>query len=709
MNIPAFIRKHDTFLLSLIAVVLINAVGVTLFWRADLTKNKVYTLSPASKRAVSSLSEPLTVKVFFTSNLPAPYNTIERYVRDLLAEYAVAGNRYFNYEFYDVSPNGGAASQRNRKLAQSYGIAPVQVQMIEQDQVKFQNALMGMVLIHGDITETIPSITTTDGLEYRITSAIGKMVNKVSALVSLKDKVAVKLYLSSSLRAVGPSINISGLAGLPGKIGSLVDKLNDRYYGKLSFTAIDPSGRPELEKEASDSHVMFLRWKSFRDARGKTIAANTAYAGLVVSHGNRSETVPLINAQTLPIFGTRYSLADMDDVEQALSKTIESVINVNEELGYLSGHGVPSLSPSSGIGNFDTRLSEDYSLTPVDLDKGIPDSLSCLMIAGPQEPFSDYELYQIDQFLMKGKSLAIFLDPFREISQGGGNPFQNSGPLFLPLHTGLGKLLSRYGLTAGKSFVLDTSCYHQRGPSIFGGGEQPLYFAPIIRSDKIADVPYLRNLKGFIMLKASPVSVDKRTMKENSLAYTRLFSSSDRSWLLSGRIDLNPIYLRPPVDASKFKSEPLAYVVEGSFPSYFSDKPVPPEPAPKEKAPKASKKKRADRVTSRGAVIKKGKPGKIFLIGTSAILKDNLFDRQGDTPNAQLVLNIIDALNNRTDNAIMRTKVQRFNPLRETGPGARTFIKTANIVGPPVAVIAAGLIVWFRRAARKRAIRKMFA
>jgi ABC-type uncharacterized transport system involved in gliding motility auxiliary subunit len=714
MKIPQFVRKHDTFLLSLIAVILINAVGVTLYLRTDLTKNKVYTLSPASKQAVTSLSEPLTIKVFFTSNLPAPYNSIERYVRDLLSEYAVAGNRYFNYEFYNVSGEQDPQSQKNRELAKSYGITPVQVQMIDQDQVKFQNALMGVVLIHGDIIETIPAITTTDGLEYRITSAIRKMASKVSTLVSLKDKVAIKLYLSSSFQAVGPSINLAGLADLPAKIGQLVDKLNGRYYGKLTFTALDPSSHHDLEKEASDQHVLFLRWNSFRDVRGRTIGANTAYAGIVVSHGNRSETVQLIHVQTLPIFGTQYAVAGMDEIEQALSKTVESVININQEIGYLADHGTLSLSGSSdvgGISNFNKRLSEDYSIKPVNLKDGeIPDSLSFLMIAGPREPFSDYELYQLDQFLMKGKSLAIFLDPFSEVTTqgGGGFMFQNQAPSYVPLNTGLGKLLTWYGFKTEKSYVLDESCYHQRTPSLFGGGEQPLYFAPIIQSDKIArDVPYLRNLKGFIMLKAAPVDIDSQHMQKNGLVYTRLLSSSDRSWEESGRIDLNPLYLQPPTDGAKFKSAALACAVDGPFASYFTDKPIPSKPASNGKQPKAGQ-KQTTRVTTEGTIIKKGKPGKIFLIGTSEVLKNNLFDEDGSTPNAQFILNVIDALNNRVDNAVMRTKVQRFNPLKEVGPGTRTFIKMVNIVGLPVLVIAAGLIVWFRRTARQRAIRREF-
>ena len=91
------------FFTYLILVILINVAGFTLFLRADLTSNSVYSLSDASKKVVSTLEEPLTIYVFFTKNLPAPYNSVEKYLHDLLDEYALSGNRYFNYKFYDVS------------------------------------------------------------------------------------------------------------------------------------------------------------------------------------------------------------------------------------------------------------------------------------------------------------------------------------------------------------------------------------------------------------------------------------------------------------------------------------------------------------------------------------------------------------------------------------------------------------------------------
>ena len=88
------------FFIYLIVVILINIAGFTLFLRVDLTSNKVYSLSRVSKEVVSTLEEPLTIYVFFTKNLPAPYNSVEKYLHDLLEEYALSGNRYFNYKFF---------------------------------------------------------------------------------------------------------------------------------------------------------------------------------------------------------------------------------------------------------------------------------------------------------------------------------------------------------------------------------------------------------------------------------------------------------------------------------------------------------------------------------------------------------------------------------------------------------------------------------
>ena len=203
-----------------------------MFFRIDLTENKIYTLSEASRRVVSTLSEPLTIKVFFTKNLPAPHNNTERYIHDLFEEYSISANQYLNYRFYDVSADEGDISpeaKKNQELANNYGIYPVQLNLIEKDEIKFIKAYMGIVLIHGDLIERIPAVTTTDKLEYRLTSTIRKMNNKISALLSLSEKIQVKLFLSSSLKVVAPFMRLD-------KLNEILDTdENARYVGEFSL------------------------------------------------------------------------------------------------------------------------------------------------------------------------------------------------------------------------------------------------------------------------------------------------------------------------------------------------------------------------------------------------------------------------------------------------------------------------------------------
>jgi ABC-type uncharacterized transport system involved in gliding motility auxiliary subunit len=719
--------KYYRFIMYLTAVILINIVGTTLFFRIDLTASNAYSLSDASRDVVATLSEPLTVKVFFTRNLPAPYNNIERYLHDLLEEYTIAGNRFFNYQFFNVSIEEDEKAGRNQQLAENYGIYPVQIQNIEQDEVKFQKAYMGVALIHGDIIETVPTITSTDGLEYRITSTIRKMNNKISALLRLKDRIEVKLFLSSSLRVVGPYMNLSGLPEVAGRIKRVVESLNDKNYGKLTFSHLDPSMNPDYAVEAESYDILALQWNDFTDRQGKTILSDKGYAGIIVQHGEKHEKINLLSIFRLPLFGTQYQLINMDSLEKTINDTVENIINVNEEIGYLTDHGtlklssgpqIPGMSEQGeSLSSFNKLVSEEYTLVPVNLkDEGIPEALSFMFIAGARENFSEYDLYQIDQFLMKGNNLAIFLDTFSEVSQQNPQGMMGrQGGYHIPLDTGLEKLLDHYGVSVKKSYILDENSFKQRLPEMFGGGERTIYHVPIIKNEKInKEVDFLRNIKGLVMVKSSPVEINEQKIEDHGLKALKLFSSSDRSWEMSGGINLNPMFTKPPASDEEYRSMPMAYVLEGGFPSYFEGKPIPEKEDEKSEDEEGQEQKgpdnvKIDHIKSESVTIAKGKPGKIFLIGTSEVLKDNVMDEEGKHPNAQFIMNIIDYMNGRESNALMRTKTQQFNPLKDIRPATRTAIKTVNIAGLPVLVIIAGLIIWFRRVSRKRTIQQIFS
>jgi ABC-2 type transport system permease protein len=717
--------KVIKFILYVIVVVLINVAGTTLFLRADLTKNDVYSISEASRRVVSTLSEPLTINVFFTKNLPAPYNNTERYLHDLLREYANYANRYFNYRFYDVSPDEGditKEAKENQALARNYGIFPIQIQAIEKDEVKFQKAYMGLVIIHGDLIERIPTVTATEGLEYKLTMAMQKLNNKIDALLKLKEKIKVRLFLSSTLNAVAPLMRLNSLPRLPETLEGIVKKLNEKHYGKLQFEYVDPSRDQKAAEEAKKFNLMNLKWPNLPDAK---IEAGEGTIGLVLQHGEKTATVPFLRAVRLPLVGTQYEMADAGRLEEMITENVESIIDINEELGVLASHGALDLFGASREQRgreqreetkiFRSLVSRNYTVKPVDLQgDSIAGSLNCLVLAGPTEKFSDYELFEIDQFLMRGKSLAILLDRFQEVTPPAQQGAPAQGPRIVPLDTGLERLLSHYGINIRKSYVMDENCFKQRMPAQFGGGERPIYFAPLIKNEFINHDPgFMRHIKALVVLKASPLEIDGERAQDLGLKVTRLFSSSEKSWEMADRISLNPMMIQPPASKETMKSFPLAYVVEGNFESYFAGKEIPEKPEAKDKPgqkEQAEESSRADlfKIERKGEFLSRGKPGKIFVIGTSDIIKDNMMDEEGRTPNAMFVMNVLDYLNGREKIALMRSKEQRFNPLVETKGGTRTFVKVFSIAGLPLLVILFGLGVWFRRHSRKRSIQMMF-
>jgi ABC-2 type transport system permease protein len=320
---------------------------------------------------------------------------------------------------------------------------------------------------------------------------------------------------------------------------------------------------------------------------------------------------------------------------------------------------------------------------------------------------------------MQGKTLALFLDAFNEVvpPRQVDRPQYDRGPIYVPLNTGLEKLLEHYCIRVKKSYVMDEHCYKQQLPAPFGGGEQAIYFAPIIKNQLINhDLEFLENIKGLIALKISPLELNTERVTENGLQAHQLFASSEKSWEMSGRINLNPLFIRPPQSDDKQRSLPLAYLLEGRFPSYFAGKPMPEKKAKDDSPAKEEEKEKTDKeadselskIVGEVEIPSKGQPGKILLIGSSEMLKDSLLDKKGRSPNAMFIMNALDFLNDREEIAVMRSKVQRFNPLRDTGAGTKTFVKSFNIVGPPVLVVLFGLVVWFRRHSRKKRIQMMF-
>jgi gliding-associated putative ABC transporter substrate-binding component GldG len=156
-----------------VAVILIvlNLISVNVFGRVDLSEGKIYSLSQSSKDIVRNLDDRVTIKCYFSDDIPQPYNANARYLKDQLAEYKAYAGGNLNYVFIDPSKEG------KEDEARSYRIPPVPINTFSKDKLEMKQVYMGLAILYEDRNEVIPVVQDVNSLEYEITRAIKRLAS----------------------------------------------------------------------------------------------------------------------------------------------------------------------------------------------------------------------------------------------------------------------------------------------------------------------------------------------------------------------------------------------------------------------------------------------------------------------------------------------------------------------------------------------------
>ena len=167
-------QKKSTVIISLAIfaaiLIVVNMISSKLYFRLDFTDDQRYTLSKATNDVLTDLEDVVTVKAYFSEDLPAQLLSNRQDFEDLLVEYENRSGGNLVYEF--ISPN---EDEEVEMQAQQSGIQPVIINVSEKDQVQQLKAYMGAVLMLGDQQEVIPVVQPGVDMEYGLTTAIKKL------------------------------------------------------------------------------------------------------------------------------------------------------------------------------------------------------------------------------------------------------------------------------------------------------------------------------------------------------------------------------------------------------------------------------------------------------------------------------------------------------------------------------------------------------
>ncbi|UCF40389.1 MAG: Gldg family protein [Gemmatimonadota bacterium] len=166
-------------------VSVVNLLGGHIGGRLDLTPGKAYTLSPATKEILGDLEDLVTVKLFVTQELPEDFGIIKRDIGDLLADFRSAGDG--NLRVLELDP---AEDEEAMAEARALGIPPVQFSSVGEAQLQLRQGYLGIAVQYADAAETIPVVTRTDDLEYRLISFIRTLTRPVRTVVGLVESRA---------------------------------------------------------------------------------------------------------------------------------------------------------------------------------------------------------------------------------------------------------------------------------------------------------------------------------------------------------------------------------------------------------------------------------------------------------------------------------------------------------------------------------------
>ena len=156
---------------------LVNFLSTRRFVRTDLTEDKRYTISKATKNVLDSLDDIVTITTYF-STAPAEVAQIRRNVRDILDEYK-AFSKNLQIDFVNPADFDDAQKQELRFK----GIPEVQINVYKQDKAEIANVYMGVSIGYSGKEETLPIVRSTANLEYELTSTILKVTTKEAKTV----------------------------------------------------------------------------------------------------------------------------------------------------------------------------------------------------------------------------------------------------------------------------------------------------------------------------------------------------------------------------------------------------------------------------------------------------------------------------------------------------------------------------------------------
>jgi ABC-type uncharacterized transport system involved in gliding motility auxiliary subunit len=261
------------------------------------------------------------------------------------------------------------------------------------------------------------------------------------ALGKLEAPVRVRFYFNQGADHVPVPIR-----AFAGRVEDLLDEFRSAAAGKVVIEKLNPQPDSDAEDSATLDGI----------EPQETPSGERFYLGLTVSFADQKLALPVLSP-------SRERLLEYDLVRTiARATTTERPV-----VGVMTGLPLFGMPPNPMMGGapaepqiFINELRRDFEVKRIGMDvERIDDEIRTLVVVHPRG-ISDQAQFALDQFVLRGGKLVVFLDPYAYFDQMPG-PFAGMGGS----SSNLDKLLKRWGYEFDTAkVVLDMKYMAGAGP-----------------------------------------------------------------------------------------------------------------------------------------------------------------------------------------------------------------------------------------------------
>jgi ABC-2 type transport system permease protein len=397
----------------------------------------------------------------------------------------------------------------------------------------------------------------------------------IKLLKQNKKNIYIKVYLEGDLE--------SGFLRLKNSTKDILQEMKSASGGSFSYDFINPlpSTATEEQKFAIYQELagMGLQPTNLKVRKEDQYEERIIFPSLLVSVGENTLPVQILENQIgySPEEALNHSAISMEyKIANAIKKlSYNDIYNVS----FLQGHGE---YPPAYVFDFTNKLKESrYNVSFNAIGKGFISNTgdtimpwnykTCdlLIVARPVAPFSEFEKFQIDQFIMRGGKVMWLLDGM----DADNGYLQNPELLFMAKSHSLNldEQLFKYGVRINKNLVQDGQ-QSAPIPVIDNKTDEPMLFpwlySPLLSPSNAHAIG--KNLDPVLSNYCS--SVD--TIAENGITKTIILSTSQYGRALPEPVRVHLAAIKEKQDFRFFKQPfiPAGVLLEGKFTSLYKNR-----------------------------------------------------------------------------------------------------------------------------------------